>query len=177
MKAGKLGLGVLGALVMVALVFSAGCKKKAEPAAGETKPAEKAAMPEAKAPEAQPAVAAADTVSEIKKTSQPTGPGEPAIFIFYAIEQPTAGKELKTLDLNVGQETPISVQALDSKGLDTGACPVEWIPSGTLSVKPIEGKCKAALVKAMKAGDAKLTMVYKGAKGDKIEIAIKGAIK
>jgi hypothetical protein len=175
MKARKLGLGILGALIMAALVLSAGCKKKEAAPEPEAKPVAEKVKPET-APGST--VAAGATVSEIKSVGKPENPEDPAMFIFYSVGQPTAGKELKTLDLKAGQEITVSVQALTSKGLDTGACPVEWVPSaGTLSATPVKESCKAAKVKALKAGEATLTMVYKGAKGDKIEISLKGAVK
>ncbi len=171
MKARKLGLGILGVLIMATLVLSAGCKKKSEGPKPEAKAAKSETAPGSK-------VAAGSTVSEIKTTGKPSGPGDPAMFIFYNADQPTSGKELKTLELKAGEEITVSVQALDSKGLDTGACPTEWVPSaGILSATPVKDSCKAAKVKALKAGAATLTMVYKGAKGNKIEIGLKGAVK
>ena len=175
MKAGKLGLSILGALIIATLVISAGCKKKEAAPNPEAKAGAKAAQPETAA---GATVAAGSTASEIKTTGKPSGPGDPAMFIFYNADQPTSGKELKTLDLKAGQEITVSVQALDSNGLDTGTCPTEWVPSaGILSATPVKESCKAAKVKALKAGEATLTMVYKGAKDNKIEISLKGAVK
>jgi hypothetical protein len=130
------------------------------------------ASKEAKAP-AQPAEAG--TPQPVQGATQPTpvfkGPGDPAIFIVYKAENPTGGKEYKAIDLKVGEEIIISVQALDKGGLDTGACPVEWKGDpGILSVKAVEGNCKAAKIKALKRSDSvTLTTVYKGAKGNNIE--------
>ena len=101
MSARKLGLGILGGLLMAALVLSAGCKKKAEAPGPEAKATAKAGAKAAK-PETAPGatVAAGATASEIKTTGKPSGPGDPAIFIFYNADQPTSGKELSVATIS-----------------------------------------------------------------------------
>jgi len=175
MKSKKLGWMISGVMIL-ALVISVGCKKPKEQPAPE--PTEETQAQPAKAPAEQPATAPAPETAPAVSTA-PMKIGDPARFIFYKADQPTAGKEYQTLDMKVGEEITISVQALDSNGIDTSACPVKWeADSALLKITSIEGNCKASKVKALKSsGAVTLSVVYKGAKGNDIKADLKGSIK
>jgi len=170
MKGKKFGFGILSVVILLALVAGMGCKKKAEPPASETPPPE--TVVEKPAP--QPT---GGTTQQASVKPEPIG--DPSWFIFYKADMPSAGKEYQALDLKVGEEITISVQALDKNGRDTGLCPTSWeSPGSALSLSSIAGNCKATKAKAQKANaSAVLNAIYSGAKGNRIEAPLKGVIK
>jgi len=151
----KFGLKILLAMLFATLIISACTPPKQQPA-----PEQKA--PSAKAPSA-PAY-------------KPLG--DPFKFIFYKNDSPYAGKEIWSLSLGVGEEIPVSIQALDTNRRDTGACPVNWTTDKTIvAVTPIPGKCNAVKIKGLKAANnASLIAVFKGAKGNLIEAPLNGSV-
>jgi hypothetical protein len=147
MKGIKLVCGTIGAALLAVLLISAAAPtKKPEPA--------------------KPAPAAAPKV------------GDPARFFFYKSELYETGKELWKIQLGVGEEIPFSVQALDANGYETYSCPVDWKYDKTvLQVTKSASRCQTIKLKGLKASEnATLTLVYKGAKGNMIEMPVKGAV-
>jgi len=109
---------------------------------------------------------------------QPRKVGDPAIYWWYKSEAFYVGKEINKLSININEEFPVSIQALDSNGLDTATCPKEWkSDKAVLAITPIENRCNAVKVKGLKAAEnISLTVVYKGAKGNDIEAVLKGSV-
>ena len=107
--------------------------------------------------------------------SEPAKPGDPVKFYWYKNPVPYIGKEVWTLELGVGEEVPISVQALDAAGKELSVCPGDWQYDGALlQVTKIQDSCKGIMVKGLKASDKfALTAVYKGSKGNSIEASLK----
>jgi len=150
MKGTKLVCGTIGAALMALMLISAAAPtKKPEPA----KPAP-------------------------TKPAPPPKVGDPARFFFYKSELYETGKELWKIQLGVGEEIPFSVQALDANGFETYSCPVDWKYDKTiLQVTKSPTRCQTIKLKGLKASDnATLTLVYKGAKGNMIEMPVKGAV-
>jgi hypothetical protein len=108
-------------------------------------------------------------------TTEPAKPGDPVKFYWYKNPAPYIGKEVWTLELMVGEEVPISVQALNTAGKDLSVCPGDWQYDGAvLQVAKIQDSCKGIMVKGLRASDKViLTAVYKGAKGNSIEASLK----
>ncbi len=171
MNGKKSGLGILGAAILAMILIGTACKKPAEQPAKEKTPAAKTSKP---APVAEPA---GGTTGQAAATSQATG--DVVITVFYKAATPTSGKDTQMLELKVGEEITISVQGLDKDGRDIGACVASWkADSEIMKLTPVAGNCKATKVKALKAATATvLTAVFTGAKGNKIESNLKGAIK
>lgn len=122
-------------------------------------------------------VSAAAPKKEAPKTA-PAKIGDPSSYWWYKNEVPYLGKEINKLAVGLNEEVPLCIQALDSNGRDTGVCPVEWkSDNATLAITPIPNKCNAVKIKGLKASDkAYVTVVYKGAKGNKIEATLKGNV-
>ena len=152
MKGTKFVCGTIGAVLMALLLISAAaCSKKSVPA--KTAPAKPVTGQPAPAPKV----------------------GEPARLFFYKSELYETGKEIWKIQLGVGEEMPLSVQALDMNGYETFACPVDWKYDNTvLQVTPSKSRCQTIKLKGLKASEnATLTLVYKGATGNMIENALK----
>jgi hypothetical protein len=103
--------------------------------------------------------------------------GDPAIYWWYKNDTPYVGKEINKIAINVGEEIPVCVQALDANARDIGVCPVEWKADNTvLTITPIAGKCNAVKIKGLKNAEASLIAVFVGSKKQKIEAALKGYV-
>ena len=104
--------------------------------------------------------------------------GDPSIYWWYKNDSPYFGKEINKISINIGEEIPVAIQALDSNARDIGVCPAQWkADNAVLAITPIAGKCNAVKVKGLKAAEnISLTAVYKGAKGNDIEAVLKGNV-
>jgi hypothetical protein len=111
------------------------------------------------------------------KTPAPAKVPEPSIYWWYKNETPYVGKEINRISVNVGEEIPVCVQALDSNGRDIGVCPVEFKADNTiLSLSALPGKCNAVKIKGLKNSEVSLIAVFQGDKGKKIEAVLKGSV-
>ena len=80
---------------------------------------------------------------------------DPAKFYWYKNPAPYIGKEVWTLDLGVGEEVPVSVQAMDAAGKELAACPEDWQYDGALlQVTKIQDSCKGIMLKGLNASDS-----------------------
>jgi len=161
----KVGIFLMAAVLGLGL----GCKAK------QTEKAEaKKGAPKGVAGEQKP-----EAIAEAPKAQPGTEEKEPAIFLFYKSDTPDANKYLKDgkLEMTAGEETPISIQALDAKGIAISSCP-SWQADSALSFKPVENYCRGIKLKALKpAQESSLTAVFKTAGNKEIKAVLKVEVK